>query len=75
MNDHRKTAGSAPQATYSVAEFCAVHGIGRTSFYEAIKAGRAPRLMRVGRRVLVTAEAASDWRRDMEAATAAEAGR
>lgn len=59
--------------TFSINEFCLAHRIGRTHFYDLLKEGRAPRLMRVGRRVLVSAEAAADWRRAMEQQTAAEA--
>lgn len=55
--------------TLSVSEFCLAHRIGRTHFYAMLKQGRAPRLMRVGRRVLISAEAAADWRREMEQAT------
>lgn len=54
---------------FSVAAFCADHGIGRTHFYELLRQGKAPRLMKLGRRVLISAEAAADWRRAMEAAT------
>lgn len=50
----------------SVPEFCSAHGISRGFFYELLRAGRGPRIMRLGRRVLIGTEAAADWRRDME---------
>jgi predicted DNA-binding transcriptional regulator AlpA len=56
------------KAAFSISEFCRLHGICRASFYNAIKRGDAPRLMRVGSRRLVSAEAAADWRREREAA-------
>ena len=69
MNDSAKDDGHLysrrPAAT--VAQFCADHSISRTHFYQLIKDGKGPRLMRLGRRVLVSDEAAADWRRDMEA--------
>lgn len=61
--------GNSTQPAYSVAEFCAAHRIGRTFFYELLKQRRAPRLMKLGRRVLISAEAAADWRAAMEQAT------
>lgn len=58
------------KATYTLAQFMEGHNVSRTHFYRLQKAGRAPRLMRIGRRVLVSAEAAAEWRKRMEAETA-----
>lgn len=55
----------------SVEAFCQVHAISRSSFYELKREGLAPRVMKIGRRTLISAEAAADWRRAMEKATAA----
>ncbi|MBC7601229.1 MAG: hypothetical protein H7255_01015 [Ramlibacter sp.] len=60
-----KSAATVPQ-------FCDGHNISRTHFYELIKLGRAPRLMKVGRRTLISQEAAADWRQRMETETAAQ---
>jgi hypothetical protein len=52
---------------YTVPEFCEAHGgISKVFFYQLLKEGKGPRLMKVGRRTLVTAEAAAEWRRLME---------
>lgn len=51
---------------YSVSEFCKSHRVSRSRFYQLLDANTGPRLMRVGRRVLISAEAAADWRRAME---------
>lgn len=52
---------------FTVQEFCAEHGgISKPFFYKLQKEGKGPRLMKVGRRTLVTAEAAADWRKQME---------
>jgi predicted DNA-binding transcriptional regulator AlpA len=61
------------KATYTLAQFMEGHNVSRTHFYRLQKAGMAPRLMRVGRRVLVSAEAAAEWRRRMEAETESQA--
>lgn len=66
MNDFARGYGYRP--TYTVAQFCADHNISRTHFYALLKDGRGPRLMKLGRRVLISAEAASDWRHDAERA-------
>ncbi|MBL8226028.1 MAG: helix-turn-helix domain-containing protein [Chromatiales bacterium] len=52
---------SAPLAM-SVETFAKLHAIGRTTAYYEIKAGRL-RAAKVGKRTLITAEAAADWRR------------
>ena len=64
MNDSTKP----PIAT--IAEFCADHRMSRTTLHYLEKAGKAPRMMTVGRRVYITAEAAAEWRRRMEEETA-----
>jgi hypothetical protein len=54
---------------YTLAEFCSAYAISRTFLYELNKKGQGPRLMRVGRRCLISAEAAADWRKQMETQT------
>jgi hypothetical protein len=54
------------KATYSVADFCTAHGITRPTFYDLLKKGHGPRIMKVGSRTLISIEAAADWRRQME---------
>jgi predicted DNA-binding transcriptional regulator AlpA len=54
---------------YNVMEFCTRHGISRSAFYKAIDAKQAPKLMRVGKRILISKEAAEKWRREREQAT------
>ncbi len=51
---------------YSIDEFCRAHGISRAHYFNIQKRGEGPRVMRVGSRVLVSREAAADWRRDRE---------
>ncbi len=69
----QKAAYAGPKLSYTVDEFCAASGIPRSTFYMLVKAGKGPRLMRAGRRTLISAQAAADWHRHMEASTAAGA--
>ena len=57
--------------TYSVSEFCREHGISRGLFYQLLKDGKGPKTMKLGRRTLISREAAEDWSRRMEGATQA----
>jgi predicted DNA-binding transcriptional regulator AlpA len=50
----------------SIAEFCAANGIGKTTFFKLRRNGKAPRVMPIGSRVLISVEAAADWRRARE---------
>jgi predicted DNA-binding transcriptional regulator AlpA len=61
------------KATYTLAQFMEGHNVSRTHFYRLVKADLAPRVMRVGRRVLISAEAAAEWRKRMEDETANQA--
>lgn len=66
---------TAPESlAYTVATFCAARHISRGSFYNLLREGKGPRLMRIGTKPLISAEAAADWRKQMEADTAREAG-
>ena len=56
---------------YSISEFCADHGISRAGFYNLIKSGKGPRLMKIGARRLISCESAAEWRRRMESAEVA----
>lgn len=55
---------------FTIAEFCARNGkISRAFYFKLRSEGLGPRELRLGTRVLITAEAAADWRREREAAT------
>lgn len=59
-----ETAGAEPLA-YSVTEFCRLHRFSRAMFYALPEADR-PKIMKVGKRTLISAEAARVWRVVME---------
>jgi predicted DNA-binding transcriptional regulator AlpA len=50
----------------SIDAFCKAHSISRATFYNLKKRGKAPKTLLVGRRRLVSHEAAATWRRSME---------
>jgi hypothetical protein len=56
------------QPIFTVAEFCAVHRVSRTRLYQEWKQGTGPRFFNVGAKILITREAAADWRHGREAA-------
>jgi hypothetical protein len=58
------------QPIFTVAEFCAAHCISRTRLYQEWKDGTGPRHFHSGTKILITREAAADWRRKREAAAA-----
>ncbi len=51
---------------YSVYGFCLAHGLSRRKFYYMRRAGEGPRVMKCGRRTLISVEAAQRWRRARE---------
>ena len=52
--------------TYTVTQFCKTHHISRSMFYKQLQLGEGPRLMHVGRRRLISNEAAAEWRQRKE---------
>ncbi len=61
-----------PSPVYDVGQFLRAYPIGRTKFYQEIAAGRI-RVMKVGRRTLITKEAAAKWQALCEQAATGEA--
>ena len=57
---------SRKDGTYTVFQFCGAHNISRSMFYKQMKLGQGPRLMQVGRRRMISNEAAAEWRQRME---------
>ena len=49
----------------TITEFCKGHGFSRATYYN-LPPDQRPREMRVGARVLISVEAAAEWRRRME---------
>lgn len=53
----------------SIPEFCDENGLSRSFFYTLLKRGLAPKIMKIGRRTLITVEAADEWRKKMTEAS------
>jgi hypothetical protein len=63
----------ADRAAYTIDEWCAAHRLSRRKFYDLQEQGVGPRLMRIGSKVLISVEAAADWRAEREAASTPQA--
>jgi hypothetical protein len=59
-----------PRAAFTVPEFCEAHRISQAKYYQMKKDGWGPAEMSVGRRRLISNEAATVWRREREVETA-----
>jgi hypothetical protein len=59
----RKSRDPPPERlAYTFDEFCQAHSMSRAHLYNLIKRGEGPEIMRAGKKVLITAEAAAAWR-------------
>jgi predicted site-specific integrase-resolvase len=56
----------AGKCAFSIPEFCSEHSISRATFYNLRKDGKAPVVMQVNGRILISRESAEAWRRSME---------
>ena len=54
---------------FSIAEFCSLYDVGRTTAYSEIKAKRL-QIVKVGKRTLVPADAAESWLKNLPTAQA-----
>ena len=57
----------------TVKQFCGANQISHVHFYELLKRGLGPRVMKLGRRTLITLHAEEEWHRRMEAASQGDA--
>ena len=54
------------QQGYSVEEFCRAHSFSKAHYFNLKKAGLHPQEVRYGNKIIITRQAAADWRRDCE---------
>jgi len=57
---------SNPGEAFSIPTFCKLYGISRALFYKLKKNGNGPQTFHVGRRVLISRQAAKEWLAEME---------
>jgi predicted DNA-binding transcriptional regulator AlpA len=55
---------------YSIDQFCRAYGVGRDMYYAMLKNGTAPQCMTIGKRRLISLDAAARWQEAREAETA-----
>ena len=51
---------------YTIDEWCRRHRLSRATFYNLLRRGEAPRVMKVGIRTIISREASEEWRRRLE---------
>lgn len=72
MSKQEKDAVSpVEREALSVQEFCRAHDISRATFYNLCRDGVGPRVMKVGRRTLISVAAGREWREGLEERIAA----
>jgi hypothetical protein len=51
---------------FSIPDFCRRHRLSQSFYFKLQQEGRGPRVMKIGARVLISKEAAAEWRRERE---------
>lgn len=51
---------------HTIRGFCSLMGISEATYFKWKKQGRAPKTMKVGRRVFITTAAIHEWQKKME---------
>lgn len=54
------------KSAFTIPDWCKDNSISRAMFYKLAAEGLAPRTMKIGRKRLISVEAAADWRIQME---------
>ena len=52
---------------YSIKDFCKAFSISRSYFYKLKDQDKAPKTFNLGKKVMITSEAAHEWQKSMEA--------
>jgi hypothetical protein len=68
MRDEPVAAADPP--VYTIKEFCRAHRLGHSLYYQLKAEGRGPAEIKLGRKTLISREAAARWRAAREAETA-----
>jgi hypothetical protein len=72
MDSKRLLSVSVSEALlWTVEEFCALHRVSVSKYYELLKEGRGPALIYLGSSPRISREAAADWRQRMTSPTGA----
>lgn len=52
---------------FTINDFCKAYSISRSLFYKLQHQGKAPQTFKLGKRVLISSDAAEQWQKSMEA--------
>jgi predicted site-specific integrase-resolvase len=69
--DKQSESSGPPRLGWRVNEYCELLGISRGTLYNRLREGRGPRIMKVGGRTIITAEAHQAYRIRCESGNAA----
>lgn len=58
-----------PDDLHDIETFCAANRISQSYFFTLMREGRGPKIIKLGKRVLISPEAEAAWRRAREAET------
>jgi hypothetical protein len=61
-NIYNTPSRDVARCAFTVSEFCQAHRISRSKLYSEWKAGRGPKTKQVGVKIIITVEAAAEWR-------------
>src|SRR5262245_27073413 len=70
INKNKARPPSTEPDAFTIDEFCAQHRLSKSFFYKLKTLGLAPATIKLGSKVLITREAAAEWRAAREAETA-----
>jgi hypothetical protein len=69
MSLEHSPARYSDRAAFTIAEFCHAHRISRSTYYNLKKVGKGPREKEVFGRIIITNEAAAEWRAGTDTST------
>jgi hypothetical protein len=73
MSLEHSPARDGTRYAFTIAEFCESHRVSRSWLYGEWRAGRGPKVKKVGTKNIITAEAAAVWRNSGNVAQGAAA--
>jgi predicted DNA-binding transcriptional regulator AlpA len=62
MSLEHSPAREGAHYAFTISEFCETHRVSRSWLYSEWKAGRGPKVKKIGAKNIITAEAAAEWR-------------
>jgi hypothetical protein len=67
-SERKRRDRGVPTHAFTIQEFCDAHRLSRSRYYELRESGLTPVEMVIGRKRLISVEAAERWRREQETA-------